>query len=49
MWIKKPNPPTPFPASVGREAPLSKAGEGLGERSSRLLAQIPTILVLTRQ
>jgi len=34
MWIKKPNPPTPFPASVGGVSPLSKAGEGLGERSS---------------
>ncbi|NES64330.1 MAG: hypothetical protein F6K24_03170 [Okeania sp. SIO2D1] len=41
MWIKKPNPPTPFPAREGGEAPLSKAGEELGERSSRWLAPNP--------
>jgi len=34
MWVKKPNPLTPFPASVGRELSPLLAGEGLGERSS---------------
>ncbi len=35
---KKPNPPTPLSVSVGGENSPLLAGEGLGERSSRLLA-----------
>ncbi len=37
--LKKPNPLTPFPAREGgtrTPAPLSRAGEGLGERSSKM-------------
>ena len=41
MWIKKPNPPTPFPAREGGENSPLLVGEGLGERSPRLLDPNP--------
>jgi len=31
MWVKKPNPPTPFPASVGGGFSPLLRGEGEGQ------------------
>jgi len=31
LWVKKPNPLTPFPCREGGTSSLSKAGEGEGQ------------------